>query len=573
YTKDLDHPVEYTPPSFALKDVTDIPRYRQFNAEKQGCQLWWIEYGGRLDTVHDTEEIKWELWRVIYGVWNHIKNSGQFPEAANKTLEWVGTVPGKRESRRFEGDVMLTQPDVIEQRRFEDAVAFGGWAIDLHPADGVFSEKPGCNQYHSIGTYQIPYRSLYSRNIKNLFLGGRTMSASHVAFGSTRVMATTSHMGQAIGHAAAVCARHGVLPREVSSGTHLAELQRDLLRSTQHIPAVPLDDGDDLVGNATLSTSSSFKLGGLPASDDWLKVEDPQAMLLPLKAGAMPSVAIEARAAKSTEMRAELRVCSRPGSFTPDTTLEQITVPVAAGDGGAVTLSFESQLPRDAHVFVCVFPADGLELRLSDRRVTGVMRVQCRPNKAVSAGAQTDMEHLGVDAFDFWCPERRPGGQNLAMRLDPPVAGFSKDELTTGVFRPCDRSNAWVADPSDARPTLLVEWSEHQTIRRVDLHFDTDFDNPLESVLLGHHDSISPFVVRQFRLVGIDADGNEHTLGEADDNSASHVILLPDVAVDLRQLRLELTHPSTDVPAALFGIRCYADPNAGPIRRHPGRSD
>jgi hypothetical protein len=64
---------------------------------------------------------------------------------------------------------MLVQQDVVEQRHHEDAVSFGGWSIDLHPADGVFSELPGCNQWHSKGIYAIPYRCMYSKNIQNLF--------------------------------------------------------------------------------------------------------------------------------------------------------------------------------------------------------------------------------------------------------------------------------------------------------------------------------------------------------------------------------------------------------------------
>ena len=192
YSKDTGRPVKFVPPSFALDDITQIPRYRSFNSREYGCRLWWIEYGGRLDTVHDTEKIKWELWKIVYGVWNYIKNSGEFPEAETLTLEWVGHIPGKRESRRFEGDYMLHQQDLIEQRLHPDAVSFGGWALDLHPADGIYSEKPGCNQWHSRGVYQIPYRCFYSRNIKNLFLAGRIFSASHVAFSSTRVQATLS---------------------------------------------------------------------------------------------------------------------------------------------------------------------------------------------------------------------------------------------------------------------------------------------------------------------------------------------------------------------------------------------
>ena len=133
YSKDVGVPVRFVPPSYALEDITRIPRFRHFNTHEYGCRLWWVEYGGRLDTVHDTETIKWELWKVVYGVWNYIKNSGEFPEAETLTLEWVGQIPGKRESRRFEGDTILTQQDIVEQRHHYDAVSFGGWSIDLAP--------------------------------------------------------------------------------------------------------------------------------------------------------------------------------------------------------------------------------------------------------------------------------------------------------------------------------------------------------------------------------------------------------------------------------------------------------
>src|SRR5690606_13607153 len=120
---------------------------------------------------------------------------------------------------------MLTQKDVVEQREHADAVSFGGWALDLHPADGVYSDKPGCTQWHSKGVYQIPYRTMYSRNIKNLFLGGRLMSASHVAFGSTRVMATCAHNGQVIAMAAKLCKEKGLLPAELAEIDQIRELQ------------------------------------------------------------------------------------------------------------------------------------------------------------------------------------------------------------------------------------------------------------------------------------------------------------------------------------------------------------
>ncbi|MDR1011427.1 MAG: FAD-dependent oxidoreductase, partial [Opitutaceae bacterium] len=242
-SRDAGHPVPYVAPSFALKGgevERQIPRYRQISGTDHGCHLWWLEWGGRLDTIHDTEKIKWELWRVAYGIWDYIKNSGKFPESANLVLDWMGLIPGKRESRRFEGDYILSQRDIVERRRHPDAVAYGGWSIDLHPADGLYASVAGSHHVFPKGIYTIPYRCYYSRNINNLFLAGRIISASHVAFGSTRVMCTCALGGQAIGTAAALCKKLGSLPRALGTGDTLARLQLQLLRDGQHLPGRPL---------------------------------------------------------------------------------------------------------------------------------------------------------------------------------------------------------------------------------------------------------------------------------------------------------------------------------------------
>src|SRR5882724_5610783 len=262
YSKDVGRPVKFVPPSFALTDITQIPRWRHFSPKDFGCRLWWIEYGGRTDTVHETEQIKWELWKVVYGVWNHLKNSGEFPETANLTLEWVGAIPGKRESRRFEGDYLLRQQDIVEQREFPDCVSFGGWSIDLHPADGVYSELSPCNQWHARGVYQIPYRCFYSRNVENLFLAGRIISASHVAFASTRVMATCAHGGQAVAIAAKHCLEKKVAPRALNEPALMEALQTDLQGRGQRLPRHRRLDTTDLAQSAQISASSEWTFGG-----------------------------------------------------------------------------------------------------------------------------------------------------------------------------------------------------------------------------------------------------------------------------------------------------------------------
>jgi len=240
YSKDTGRPVKYIAPSYALKDINKIPKFRNIKTGDLGCNFWWFEYGGRRDTIHDTEEIKWELWSVVYGVWDYIKNSGKFPGSENLSLEWVGTIPGKRESRRFEGPYMLKQQDIVEQKHFYDTVSFGGWAIDLHPADGVYSELPSCNQYHSKGIYEIPYRCLISKDIKNLFIAGRLISATHVAFGSTRVMATSAHGGQAIGMAAALCSQLRLKPTDLADYETIKLLQQKLNITVKVFPVCRL---------------------------------------------------------------------------------------------------------------------------------------------------------------------------------------------------------------------------------------------------------------------------------------------------------------------------------------------
>jgi hypothetical protein len=556
YSKDAGRPVRFVPPSFALQDITKIPRYRSFNAKDQGCRLWWIEYGGRLDTVHGSEEIKWELWRIVYGVWNHIKNSGEFPEAANLTLEWVGAIPGKREGRRFEGDYMLIQQDIIEQRKHSDAVAFGGWSIDLHPADGVFSEKPGCNQWHSKGIYQIPYRSLYSKNIANLFLAGRIISASHVAFGSSRVQTTCGHAAQAVGLAAALCHRHNVNPRDLSTGPHLAELQQSLLRTGQHIPGFALADRDDLSRSAKIEASSELLLSNLAADGPRIKLTDGWAMMLPVTPDSEIGITVFASAASKTHLHVELRQSSRIDNHTPDVTLEKQTLQLSPGDDQELSIVFAHAFTTARYVFVCFFGDANVSLRCSEQRVTGVLSLCHQVNLAVAKSAvQKPSEDIGVDSFEFWHPKRRPEGQNIAFRLARPLKVFGPRNVVNGVSRPTNQPNAWVADFADPKPALTLSWAEPQTVSRIELMFDTDYDHPMESVLWGHPENRMPFCVRNYRI--LDAAGT--VLANIMDNYQTHRVHVLATPVTTTRLRVEIDHPGKNVPAALFEVRCYKD--------------
>jgi hypothetical protein len=552
YSKDTGKPVSFTPPDFALDVTREVPRFRSFNSKEYGCKLWWLEYGGRMDTVHDTEKIKWELWKVVYGAWNYIKNSGEFPEAETLTLEWVGTIPGKRESRRFEGDYMLRQQDIVEQRTHEDAVAFGGWSIDLHPADGVFSEKPGCNQWHGKGIYQIPYRTLYSRNIKNLFLAGRIISASHVAFASTRVMATAAHVGQAVGMAAFIAGHKKLFPRQISENEHIRDLQQELLKSGQHIPGFELVDEADLVQTAAISASSELRLKEL-SSDFTKPLEISMAQMLPLSPGKVPQIIFHAESKTDTSLEIELRISSKIENYTPDITLEAQTLAIHPGRN-CLHANFSSIIKEGCYAFLIFHKNPEVELYMSEQRITGILSVFNLVNKAVSNyGKQTPPEDIGVDEFEFWCPQRRPLGHNVAIKSERAINVFQKENIKTGVFRPTTQPNAWVAAIEDQAPHLKLNWDEKKEINSIDLFFDTDFDHPMESVLMGHPEDVMPFCVRNYKI----RDEKGNLVYEKTGNYQTINKIRLDTPVTTSELILEMEHPSKNTPAAVFSIRCY----------------
>ncbi len=256
-TRRQARPAPFRKPAWAktYAGCEDLP-YRGHSSWEYG--YWWVELGGDRDTIRDDDEIREELLAAALGVWDHIKNSGRHPESENWALDWIGFIPGKRESRRVIGDYIMRQQDVEKGEVFEDAIAFGGWPLDLHPPEGISSkDKP--NTALAVPLYNIPFRSVYSRNIPNLFMAGRNISTSHVAFGSTRVMATCSVIGQAVGIAAALCVRNACRPKDLCTG--IGELQQLLLRNDLYLVGARNNDPLDLARKAKITVSSE-KPGG-----------------------------------------------------------------------------------------------------------------------------------------------------------------------------------------------------------------------------------------------------------------------------------------------------------------------
>ncbi|KAK6697875.1 hypothetical protein SNK05_010726 [Fusarium graminearum] len=539
YTKDVGKPVKFVAPSYALKDVeTEIPRFKSFSTKEMGCNLWWIEYGGRLDTIHDTEEIKWELWKVVYGVWDYFKNSGRFPEAETLTLEWVV------------GPKMMVQQDIVEQRFHSDAVSFGGWSLDLHPADGVFSEVDGCTQWHSKGVYQIPFSSMVCSEIPNLMYGGRIISASHVAFASTRVMATCGANANALGIAASLCKKNTIDPVQLLQKAEMKNFQLELMRFGQFIPGYKLEDEKDLIRSASkIEDSSTFELSQLPADGPPKVLVRSLAQMLPISQGPVPKFSITAMSVESTELTVQLRGSEKPYNYTPEVILAEKRFSLDPGENHLV-IDFEIENPQTQYVFLAFMQNESVALCTSKTRVSALMTVE-------HECTQSPPSDVGVDEFERWTPVRRPMGHNLALTLEPPLQAWGVQNVCNGVTRPTKRTNCWVPGSGPDRKLLKVFWSNPVEVSKVVVCFDTDYDHALESVLRGHPERTIPFCVKKWRL--LDLSEGEKELYVEDENHMSRREVVLDSRRKLTNLGVEILelNGGESVLGGIFEVRVY----------------
>ncbi len=219
--RETDHKVPFTPPSWAYS----YPDEDAFPARNHtpACNFWWIELGGEWDCIHDTDKCREELLKICYGVWDHMKNHGDHG-VDNWELEWIGFLPGKRESRRYVGKYIVNQNDVEAEGRFEDIVAYAGWTMDDHFPEGFYYEGGHPSIYHPAPQpWGLPLRCMISANIENLVFAGRNISVTHAALSSSRVMATCAVLGQALGTAVA---------QALSERCHVAEVNVPRLQQT-----------------------------------------------------------------------------------------------------------------------------------------------------------------------------------------------------------------------------------------------------------------------------------------------------------------------------------------------------
>jgi len=524
---DLGRPVPFHPPAWAYRfDSADDLPFRDCGYFPR-AGFWWIEHGGTLDTIGDNETIRNELLAYLLGVWDYIKNRSDLA-AETFALEWVGAVPGKRESRRFLGDHILTEHDVRTPTKFPDAVAYGGWSIDLHPPKGIHAHEPPAHHVHLRTVYGIPFRCLYSRNVRNLMFAGRNISASHVAFGTTRLIATGGVMGQAVGAAAALCKRHNASPRTIAH-EHIAQLQQLLLRDDCYIPAVANTDPGDLarLAHATATSAADLRIE-LP--DHPIALDAPRAQLLPISADRVDTVHVllESTLDRETDLVADLHWAPALDDFSSTDPVAHATAHVPSAGRHWVPLDFHTVVkPRSLYSLV-LQPADGVAWLASTDEPPGTQRA------SLADGQWRHLGHRGTHCF----------------RLDPPSHPFEPDSVVNGIARPDGWPNLWISDPGAPLPqSLTLDFGAPRTLATVMLTFDTDLNRLVDF-------GPAPPCVRDYVLSAQTHAGTWRELLRIEGNHQRRRTHTLD-PLDATALRLDILATHGVPTARLYEIRAY----------------
>jgi len=471
-TIDLGRPVPFTPPEWAYRFETDDDLPFRNHSDFRRAGFWWIEYGGTLDIIADNEPIRDKLLAYVMGIWDHIKNRGDHG-ADTFALDWVGAVPGKRESRRFLGDYVLDQNDVIDATTFGDRVAYGGWSVDLHPSEGIHANEPPSQHTHLRTVYGIPFRCLYSRNIANLMFAGRNISASHVAFGTTRLIATGGVMGQAVGVAAALCKRHNTTPRKIQQD-HIEELQQILLRDDAYIPGLANADPADLARTAHATATSTAELR-IEQPDQAIALDAPRAQLFPVSGDRIDAVHVllESSLGHDIDVVASLHWADALDDFSHDQAIFATEARVPHNSREWVTLDFHQVTESGGRYFLVLQPVEGVAWLTSNEEPPGTVR---------ATRGEGGWRHLGQRG-------------TYCFRLDPPSHPFEADSVINGISRPDGWPNIWISDSTEPLPqSLILDLRGPKPVATVAVTFDTNLNR-----LIPH--GPVPECVRDYALV------------------------------------------------------------------------
>jgi len=551
--RDMGRPVPFTAPAWARKFPTDAdlpfrhPGMEKLDLESDEiCGFWWIEYGGEKNTIDDAEAIHDELLKILYGVWDHMKNTGDHG-VANYAITWICPFPSMRESRRLIGEYILNENDLRARTVFPDRVAYGGWAIDIHPPGGIYAGEPPCTHEYLPGPCSIPLRSLYSKNISNLLFAGRNASASHVALGTVRVMATCAVMGQAAGTAAALCLRHKSTPRQLGR-ERIVELQQQLLKDDCYLVGMKNADPEDFARGAVVSASSEATLD-LRRADDECELKTPAAQMFPVSADRLEKVELLLRSECPGPARLSLglRSAATINDFSSAEDLAVAQADIFPGKRQWIAFDFNLPLPADRYYWIHLPAVPGVHWAIQRPSPHGVNRAtwsMMRDKECWRSIPSSGHEQGNRGAF--------------VMRLTPAARPYGPSNVVNGVNRPEQGANLWMSDPASPWPhSLELKLPAPAVIGQIRITFDDDLDAniylPPPWGRLGR--GLMPTLMKSYAVFAFEEGAWKMLLQEEDNQRRLCVHDFPAVRTDRIRLEYRASHGAAE--ARVYEIRLY----------------
>ncbi|MFN6375407.1 MAG: FAD-dependent oxidoreductase [Chitinophagia bacterium] len=585
--RDAGRPIPFLKPDWVQLELNaeDFGPYRpvseQFFPDTGG--FWWLEWGGELDTVHDTLKIKEEVQRITLAVWDYLKNRSPISEKLRTyELDWMGAVPGKRESRRFEGDHILTMGDIDMQLHFDDAVAYGGWGFDHHPPGGFHDKvNPSTHQYLR-GPHNVPLRSLYSRNIANLFFAGRNISASHYALSSTRVMLTCAQLGEAVGMAAAHAVQLGGQIRKLTQNDHVRDIQFDLQKNDHHISHYPIFIPRDFAPSATVSASSVFAIN--EKNDTWGKEQltGPRMQMLTIITQQLESIQIKLDATSSTQLKYKLAQGPSNSSTYPDKGIASGYIELLEGNDQWVTIPVSCTIDHPGWYFLMFEENSNIWLHVSETP-PGQLRYYPRPEDpirpnpfskwtlrslAIGQNKAADADGAKVMAPDWNEHALRFKemscflGFSYMSRIFPTQPIYDPSMVVNEHSRPTNKPNLWVSSVTEFdRPEWIeLSWDSSLDIDAIQILFDSSLHFHFGQSWQGYQTNAIPSLVKAYRVISTFSDGTEKCLVDIDNNCQRNRI--HKLAVEnVKKIKIECLGTQGINRAHIYSLRVFGTEN------------
>ncbi len=545
--EDVGHPVKFVRPAFAhdvskmefMKHMNDPARMRMLYV---GGRFWTLEYGGQVNTIADNEHIHLELRKLVYGLWDHIKNSGQYP-ADNFVIKRVYSIAGSRESRRVLGDYILTETDLDNAQHFEDSVLIGGWPMDLHAPKGIYDDLPASAFIPVTMIYDIPYRCLYSRNVDNLYMAGRNISTTHIALSSTRVIGTCGAAGQAIGTAAALCLRDGALPRQVGQNS-IRELQTLLLEDDQFIIGKKEHGNQELEDHFAVTASNTHAYENQFEEEIERPLTSCVGLALPLKSKKLESLSIKVKNNTDKPQTLQVRVLrgQRMEAYVPSVTAANLEFEIAPSFCGWQKLNIDEWAGEDGKLHLVLLTNEALSVFGGNWMLPGAVTSKFYTEKNDGYNHNTcplaaETGFVGQDnlfkkfnlSFKDVCPE-----QDI----------FSAQHILNGFTRPYGHMNMWLSEGQDASFTLTADAPQY--VQRLELYFDNELEDDIRR-------RIPKAMVKDYDVI-IKTDDGEKTIEVRDNFQRRNVV---PIGCYVESICVNLLTTYGNRSFAVYGVKLY----------------